>query len=130
MTLRVKLLFLVVVMTYPALCAGRPGSAHEGMVRIKGGSLQPLYAPAGQRIVKIAPFMIDTAAVSEAQFAAYAKRLPRWHGLQRNWDARKPMTNTTWLEASGYCRARGARLPTTIEWEYVARADERQRDAT
>jgi formylglycine-generating enzyme required for sulfatase activity len=42
----------------------------------------------------------------------------------------RPMTGVTWYGASAYCAAQGKRLPTTAEWEYVAAADEKRRDAT
>lgn len=35
----------------------------------------------------------------------------------------------SWLAASAYCDAQGARLPTWSEWEYAAAADESRRDA-
>ena len=42
----------------------------------------------------------------------------------------RPVTSVTWSAARAYCAAEGTRLPTTAEWEYVAAADERHRDAT
>lgn len=111
-----------------AKVAARTNAVPAGMVRIAGGSFEPLYAVPGHSTVKVAPFAIDTVPVSQAQYAGFvAKRAgvpaPRA-------DAHRPATNVTWLEATAYCRARNARLATTDEWEYVARADEQRRDAS
>jgi formylglycine-generating enzyme required for sulfatase activity len=39
------------------------------------------------------------------------------------------VTQVSWFAASAYCAARGARLPTWYEWEFVAAASETARDA-
>ncbi len=41
----------------------------------------------------------------------------------------RPVTWISWFAAQGYCKSQGGRLPTWIEWEYVAAADETRRDA-
>jgi formylglycine-generating enzyme len=41
----------------------------------------------------------------------------------------QPMVQVSWFAASAYCEAQGARLPTWSQWEYVAAADEKRRDA-
>lgn len=43
--------------------------------------------------------------------------------------AMQPVTRVSWFAAEAYCEAQGARLPTWAEWELVAAADSRQRDA-
>ena len=35
----------------------------------------------------------------------------------------------SWFAAKAYCDSEGARLPTWLEWEYAAAADESRRDA-
>jgi formylglycine-generating enzyme required for sulfatase activity len=41
----------------------------------------------------------------------------------------RPVTKVSWFAASAYCERHGGRLPMWNEWEYVAAADERSRDA-
>jgi formylglycine-generating enzyme required for sulfatase activity len=58
--------------------------------------------------------------------------LSAWRGPQilgRAALAQQPVTNVSWFAARAYCASEHARLPSWYEWEYVAAADERQRDA-
>ena len=43
--------------------------------------------------------------------------------------ADQPVTNVSWFAAEAFCENEGGRLPTWIEWEYVAAADEKVSDA-
>ena len=40
-----------------------------------------------------------------------------------------PVTNVSWFAAKAYCECQGKRLATLDEWEYVAMADEKRKDA-
>jgi formylglycine-generating enzyme required for sulfatase activity len=101
------------------------------MARIPAGSYRPLYA-GGAASIRVAAFSIDRAPVTRARFLAFAMAHPRWRegaDLAGGAPAR-PMTGVTWGAARAYCASERKRLPTTAEWEYVASADERRRDAT
>lgn len=105
--------------------------ARTGMAAIPAGSVRPLYAN-GAPAVRVAAFSIDRVPVTRARFLAFTHSHPEW---RRDVDTTptaldQPATGVTWFAASAYCAARGQRLPTTAEWEYVAAADERRRDAT
>ena len=63
---------------------------------------------------------------------AEARYLSRWAGpLDPGAAARPdwPVTWVSWFAAHSYCESHGARLPTWLEWEYVASADANRRDA-
>ncbi|MGH8104773.1 MAG: formylglycine-generating enzyme family protein [Arenimonas sp.] len=49
--------------------------------------------------------------------------------LGANVKAQQPVTQVSWFDASVFCEAQGARLPTWNEWEYTAAADRTRRDA-
>ena len=58
--------------------------------------------------------------------------LHAWRGavqLGTGMSADQPVTNVSWFAAEAFCENEGGRLPTWIEWEYVAAADEKVSDA-
>jgi sulfatase modifying factor 1 len=79
-----------------------------------------------QHRVRLSAFFMDRREVSVAEYAACVrigrcKALPYDRGARRFERARFPVTLVTWDEASTFCAARGARLPTEAEFERAAR---------
>jgi formylglycine-generating enzyme required for sulfatase activity len=99
--------------------------------------------------VDVAPFALRETPVTVAEFEAFVDAHPKWQPGRvpalfadvrylSDWDrgsakphapARSPVVNVSWHAARAYCESEGARLPTWLEWEYAAAADEARRDA-
>jgi len=128
------LFFLASAALTPAFAmtpSAKPAVKRAGMAAIPAGKYHPLYAD-GAPAPAVHAFSMDRAQVTRAQYLAFARTNPSWlKGVvasATNLD--RPMTGVTWSAARAYCAAQGKRLPTTAEWEYVAAADEKRRDAT
>ena len=150
-------LSMALLFALPLPSAAQAGGGEEraaptpaGMVVIEAGSFVPVYVMDGDRI-DVSPFAIDRLPVTRGDFAEFVRANPRWRrdrvpsvfadpGYLRDWpgvtdpgqeaDLRRPVVNVSWFAARSYCEWRAARLPTADEWELVARADGRVRDAS
>jgi formylglycine-generating enzyme required for sulfatase activity len=119
-------------------------------VFVDGGSFQPQFGTdKATPKVKVEPFWIDSHHVTEVQFQSFLKSRPSWidpresEGLVDKklldyWTSKKsrqltkkyyPAVYVTWFAAEAYCESKGGRLPSTFEWEYLARASETDKDS-
>lgn len=139
---------LTVLVTCMPLAGGAAAVAAE-MALVPAGKFETVLPPAPTvKQVEVKSFRIDKALVTNAQFAAFVRSHPEWrrdraskifidgHYLQQWRSASEPgkdielqpVTAVSWFAASAYCEARGARLPTWYEWEYVAAASDTAKD--
>lgn len=141
-------LLLVLLALVPSL--GHAAAAVE-YVDLPGGTFLSVLAyedmADGSRV---APFRLATEPVSNGEFLRFVQAHPQWRrdrvprlfadaGYLSHWaepDAlgdpalvEQPVTRVSWFAADAYCQAQGARLPTWLEWEFAAAADETRPDA-
>jgi len=138
---RAVLLLLVLV-------AAAPAWGQE--VYIAGGTFTPLYSVGSRNKVAVKPFYLARDAVTNAEFLSFVRAHPQWRRSQvprifadenylKDWTGdlqfpagleNRPVTGVSWFAARAWCRARGRRLPSEAEWEFVARASDRKLDAS
>ncbi len=107
----------------------------EGMVRIPEGTFR-MGRDGGDRFerpahsVTVAPFFIDRTEVTNEQYHKFITDTRR--GAPAHWqdgkfpasEAKFPVVNVTWQDASEYALWAGKRLPSEAEWEFAARGSE------
>lgn len=142
----------VIALLLPALLAvATAGTAPVEYVRLPGGSFRSaLKYEDRPGPVRVEPLEMMRTPVTNAQFLAFVlsnrdwqrgrapavladeRYLAHWKGpvsLADKGQATQPVTQVSWFAADAFCQAQGARLPTWLEWEYAAAADETRRDA-
>ena len=140
----------VVALTLVSLTARADSDDHVSWARVPGGSFATVLPPGpGVERATVREFRLDRTPVTNQQFAAFLRAHPEWRRDRiarvfadeqylSAWEAalvpgierlRMPVVQVSWFAASAYCEARGARLPTWYEWEYVAAASATSKDA-
>ena len=120
-------------------------------VVIQGGRFEPLYDSRAKPLpVKVNSFNLDLVPVTNRNFLEFIKIHQSWkkenvppifaderyleylerkQGNLAEDELNAPVTYVSWFAAQEYCKSRGARLPTLLEWEYVGAASEKKRNA-
>ncbi len=115
---------------------------------LPAGRFAPLFGlDVGQEAFPVGAFRLDVRPVSRGDFTAFLAAHPRWRkqaasssladgrylasleadaGLSPS----APVVEVSYFAARAYCAWREGRLPTTLEWEYAAAADETRRDVS
>jgi sulfatase modifying factor 1 len=123
-------------------------------VDVPGGTFTSVLpqgpSPTESAAVEVAPFQLRRTPVTVSEFAAFLREHPQWQkgrapavfadarylvawsgpaqpGARMN--ANAPVVDVSWFAAKAFCENEHARLPTWIEWEYVAASDATRRDA-
>jgi formylglycine-generating enzyme required for sulfatase activity len=130
-------------------------AAAADYVQIPGGeftSVLPQGAtPDSSASTTIAPFALRATPVTRGEYRVFLASHPQWRRGQvpavfadatylsdgpaaddapaADAADRRPVTSVSWFAAQAFCEGEDARLPTWLEWEYAAAADETRRDA-
>lgn len=115
-------------------------------VKIPGGRFVPMYGIEKNQIDQaVNSFYMDKYPVSEAEFAQFLEKNPKWQKEQvnssladkrylniqpRKNNFKNPVTYVSWFAAHDFCNKRKGRLPSVLEWEYVHSASEKTANAS
>lgn len=133
-----------------AVLAGDAMAADADYRAIAGGTLRSVLPADGVAApATVAPYLLRSRPVTNAEFAAFVQRTPAWQRGQApellaaptylsGWHgaadpaplaADAPVVHVSWFAAQAYCASEGARLPRWYEWELAGAADEHRPDA-
>ncbi|SHK66263.1 formylglycine-generating enzyme family protein [Epilithonimonas mollis] len=126
-------------------------SSSKKMVKIAAGTYEAFIGKDSGRIVKVVSFYLDDSPVTNAEYLQFLKINPQWAKSKvkrlyadstylQNWKSDfeipenlnpdAPVTNVSWFAAKEYAKSVGKRLPTIDEWEFVALADQKSKNAS
>ena len=108
-------------------------------VKMKGKKAKPVQP------IKIQSFEVMVYPVTVSNFSDFLNKNPQWKKenvsslfadeaylsdfQNKISHSNSPITSVSWFAARAYCESVGMRLPTVNEWEYMAAASDKKKDA-
>lgn len=144
-----KRLWLILALAVISPQRGEGQVPGASMVRISGGNYQRPLEKGGQ-LRRVEPFELDIRQVTNSEFLAFVTAHPEWRrsrvnrlfadkGYLAHWAGDielgpaappdSPVVRVSWHAARAFLKSHGKRLPRVDEWEFAARADEKNPDA-
>ena len=145
--MKLPILFLL---TFAAIAAATEQAIPADMAWVEGGEYVPMF---GERSKprKVAPFLLDRRPVTNAEFLEFVREHPEWRrsnskrlfsdiGYLSHWAGdlelgenappNAAVVRVSWFAARAYLKNIKKRLPREDEWEFAARADPTQANAS
>lgn len=127
---------------------GKSLTGNENMVAVPGGAYKTFFISKSRKPLKVATFLLDKTAVTNAEFLEFVKATPQWQRSQvsslladknylHHWKTdlsigeenkdiwNSPVVNVSWFAAQAYCTWIQKRLPTLAEWELAGNSPPR-----